>query len=181
MYPSATRIHIGVVFSRSAAPSKGVAGLEFNSLSSFQQYFCAFQGTRRQKSEIRNQKDGEARTAASTNHHRHERKAIASRFPGGLRSVVAVKRFWHRSTSGCEGPQPSRPPPTIIAMNASPLLAGVGGRPLRRRRVGRSKLNRKRGSPGGSPYHTIHAPREPSPGRAKTSARLRRAQSSRSC
>jgi len=40
---------------------------------------------------------------------------LHSRFPGGLRSVVAVKRCWHRSTSGCEGPQTSRSPSISVA------------------------------------------------------------------
>src|SRR4029077_17427289 len=41
----------------------------------------------------------------------------------GVRSVGAVKRCLFTAGNGCEGPQPSRPTPIIVATNESPLLA----------------------------------------------------------
>ena len=78
------------------------------------------------KTEFRNQENGEGRTAASTNHHRHERKAIADRPPGfeGVRSVGAV--LDDRSLTANVARREARPTaPFMRAGNRHPAAASL--------------------------------------------------------
>jgi hypothetical protein len=62
--------------------------------------------------------------------------AIAGRFPGGRPLRRRRVMVWMSPTGGCEGPQPSKPPPIIVAVDGWAIAGRFpGGRPLRRRRV----------------------------------------------
>jgi hypothetical protein len=66
---------------------------------------------------------GTAALQATTNQRCHKRMAIAGGFLEGVRSAGAVQRCQFSAGNGCEGPQPSRPPPIILATNEWPWPA----------------------------------------------------------
>jgi hypothetical protein len=79
---------------------------------------------------------GTAALQVATDQRCHERMGHCRPAPG-VRSVGAVKWCWFTAGNGCEGPQPSKPPPIIVATNGWAIAGrspGAGGRPLRRRR-----------------------------------------------
>jgi len=66
---------------------------------------------------------GTAALQASIGHRCHQRMVIAGRLLEGARSLGAVKRCQFTAGNGCEGPQPSRSLPIIVATNEWSLLA----------------------------------------------------------
>ncbi len=66
---------------------------------------------------------GTAALQVSIDHRCHQRMVVAGRLLEGVRSLGAVKRCQFTAGNGCEGPQPSRSLPIIVATNEWSLLA----------------------------------------------------------
>jgi hypothetical protein len=68
---------------------------------------------------------GTAALQASTEPRCYGRMAIAGRSLGGRPLRRRRETVLLSATGGCEGPQPSKPPPSIVATAGGPLLADL--------------------------------------------------------